>query len=80
LGWLISAVCPTLRKHAPGFHTDALLFRLLVALLGGRDLLLFAKHLFSAARTMVAGAAVIRGLAGAPRYGIKASKRGVLLR
>ena len=29
-------------------------FRLLVALLGGRDLLLFAKHLFDAARTVVA--------------------------
>jgi hypothetical protein len=30
-------------------------FRLLVALLDGRDLLLCAKHLFSAARTVVAG-------------------------
>jgi hypothetical protein len=47
----------------------------LVALLTWRDLLLLAKHLFVAARTVVAG-----GLAGAPRYGIKASKRGVLLR
>jgi len=30
-------------------------FRLFVALLGGRDLLLCAKHLFDAARTVVGG-------------------------
>jgi hypothetical protein len=52
VGWLISAACPTLRKPAPGFHTDALLFRLLVAPCLVRDLLLFAKHLFVAARTV----------------------------
>jgi hypothetical protein len=44
-------VLRTSRKPALGFHSDALLFRLLVALLGGRDLLLCAKHLFGAART-----------------------------
>jgi hypothetical protein len=33
------------------FHTDALLFRLLVALLPKWDLLIFAKDLFVAART-----------------------------
>jgi hypothetical protein len=49
VGWLNSAACPTPRKPALGFHTDALLFRLLVALLAGRDLLLFAKYLFVAA-------------------------------
>ena len=49
LGWLISAACPTPRNSALGFHTDALLFRLLVAFLAGRDLLLCAKHLFVAA-------------------------------
>jgi hypothetical protein len=32
---------------------NAAAFRLLVALLGGRDLLLYAKHLFSAARTVL---------------------------
>jgi hypothetical protein len=37
-------------------------FRLLVALLAGRDLLLFAKYLFVPARTVVGRAAGIRGL------------------
>jgi hypothetical protein len=53
-------------------------------LLSGRDLLLGAKHLFVAARTVAL--AVIRGLAYASRYGIKAggnsnrddSGRGIL--
>jgi hypothetical protein len=40
IGWLISAF--------------AIAFRLFVALLGGRDLLLCAKHLFGAARNVVA--------------------------
>ena len=35
-----------LRKSSLGFRTDALLFRLLVALIAGRDLLLFANYLF----------------------------------
>src|SRR5215218_10527104 len=52
------ALRSTSRTRITGFHFDIVVlhdalsltaFRLLVALLGGRDLLLFAKHLFSAA-------------------------------
>jgi hypothetical protein len=43
--------------------TDALSFRLLVALLGKRDLLLFAKYLFVAA-SCVAGPTVTGGYTG----------------
>jgi hypothetical protein len=61
--WLISAACPTPQTPALGFHTDALLFRLLIALLGARDLLLCAKHLFVAAKV-----AVPLGTAAADRF------------
>ena len=49
MGWLIGAAYPAPRKPALGFHTDTLLFRLLVALITWRDLLLRARHLFVAA-------------------------------
>src|SRR5262245_53097970 len=45
----ISAACP--KRARPCGTCPVHAFRLLVALLGGRDLLLLAKHLFVAART-----------------------------
>jgi hypothetical protein len=68
-------------KPALGFHTDALLFRLLVALPGGRDLLLCAKHLSVAAKGCGGeGLQSSGGLAGAPRYGLGGSKHVIPLR
>ena len=46
VGRLVSAGLTA--KACLSFNTDALLFRLLVALITWRDLLLFAKHLFVA--------------------------------
>ena len=54
-------------------------FRLLVALLGGQDLLLVAKHLFVAARNCGVGLRSYGGLADASRYGIKADGTAIVM-
>lgn len=76
MGWLISEAWPTPRKLALGFRTEALSFRLLVALLPQWDLLICAKYLFVHARDCaLAGAADIRGYAGECPVGM-GTKRG----